>query len=183
MHMRTSGTRPPHSHTFCFPDLPTEPGSTVAELQSAPPCPGTAASPGPRVGSCPPGQPRGARHHSSPSAGHGHPAELPARGYPCSGYAPQPLPVLPSDAPALPVPGALARGLVGGKGSGRLGPRVHDSACGRKPWVSPQSTLGPGVVPSMPEASLGRFPVFNTKSSYLGAGTGAMAGTGPHRRG
>lgn len=113
------GTGLLHSPHLLLSDLPTEPRPTVAELQPTPPRPGPAASPGPRAGSCSPGEPRGARHHSASPAGHGHPAELPAWWHSSSGYAPQPLPFLSTDAPALPVPGTLAHGLLGGKGSGR----------------------------------------------------------------
>lgn len=87
------------------PDLPAEPQPAVAELQCAPCSPGAAAGPGPGAGASPPGEPRGARRRGAPPAGPRHPAELPARRRPGHGHAPEPLPRLPSDAPALPVPG------------------------------------------------------------------------------
>lgn len=106
---------------FLCPGLPAEPGLPVADLQRPPCGPGAAAGPGPGPGTRPPGEPRGDGRRGAPAAGHGLAAELPARRGPGGVHAAEPLPGLPSAAPAQPVPGGHAAREGGAGWSPSLG--------------------------------------------------------------
>lgn len=140
--------RPPDAALCSAADLPAEPGPAVAELQRPPCCSRAAAGLGPGAGPCPSGEPRGDGRHCAPPAGHRHPAQLPAQRGPGDVHAPEPLPCLPSDAPALPVPGGCvwqspgSAGLRGGHAGGPL--RVFRASC--PPTAVPGSAKRPRSV-------------------------------------